>query len=138
MAFAIAKVMTNKHKKYSLMEIFFILCMKNRSYFLYSCFSCISFGNCYVKTQLTAHSSPPKKGRTAIGWLLAKPKVMTNKHKKYSLMEIFFILRMKNRSYFLYSCFCCISFGNCYVKAQLTAHSSPPKKGRTAIGRLLR
>ena len=52
--------------------------------------------------------------------------------------EIFFILGMKNRSYFLYLCFFCISFGHCYVKAQLTAHSSPLKKGRTAIGRLLR
>ena len=39
-------------------EIFFMLCMKNRSYLLYSCFSSVFCENCYVKTRLTA-----KKGR---------------------------------------------------------------------------
>ena len=110
--FSEGKVMTNKRQRNSLMkEIFFILRMKNRSYLTHSWFFCILFENCYVESRLAA-----KKGRRLKAGF-SKGKVMTNKHVRYSLMkEIFFILRMKNRSYLTHSCFSCILFENCYVE----------------------
>ena len=64
----------------------------------------------HIKTFSLCTKTEEVDERGRVTYTAEEPTVQINK-------EIFFILRMKNRSYFLYSCFSCVCCANCCVKA---------------------